>query len=94
MSDAAATTLYFTAAELLTNVTRHADATAVDIRLAETVDTIVLVVGDDGRGGARPSDSKSGLAGLQRRARALDGELSIDSPDGGPTTITMTLPKG
>lgn len=94
VSDPAAATLYFTAAELLTNVARHADATAVDIRLAEAGDTIVLVVRDDGRGGARPSDPRSGLAGLQRRAGALDGELSIDSPDGGPTTITMTLPKG
>jgi signal transduction histidine kinase len=94
VSDAGATTLYFTAAELLTNVVRHADATAVDVRLAEIGDAIVLVVHDDGRGGARALDAHSGLAGLQLRARALDGELSIDSPEGGPTTIRMTLPRG
>lgn len=94
VSDATATTLYFTAAELLTNVARHAEASQVDIRLAETGDTIVLAVRDDGCGGARPSNPQSGLAGLERRARSLGGELSVESPDGGPTTITMTLPKG
>jgi signal transduction histidine kinase len=92
-SDAEATTLYFIATELMTNVARHAEATKVDIRLADTDVFIELVVRDDGRGGARPSTSDSGLAGLRRRARALDGDLLIDSPDGGPTTITVTLPR-
>jgi signal transduction histidine kinase len=93
-SGAEATTLYFTATELLTNIVRHAHATKVDIRLADTDDSIELVVRDDGRGGARPLASQTGLAGLRRRVRALDGDLSIDSPEGGPTTITLTLPKG
>jgi signal transduction histidine kinase len=92
-SDAAAAALYYTATELLTNVARHADATRAQIGVAETADTITLVVRDDGRGGARPSPSRTGLAGLRHRAEALDGNLAIDSPDGGPTTVTMTLPK-
>lgn len=36
--------------------------------------------------------SGTGLAGLARRAAALDGSLSVDSPAGGPTTVTMILP--
>jgi signal transduction histidine kinase len=92
-SDAEATTLYFSATELLTNVARHAGAATVQITLADDDHETVLVVHDDGRGGARVSTTHTGLAGLRRRARALDGDLSIDSPDGGPTTITVTLPK-
>ncbi len=36
--------------------------------------------------------SGTGLAGLARRAAALDGSLTVDSPAGGPTTVTMILP--
>jgi signal transduction histidine kinase len=93
-SDAAAGTLYFTAAELLTNVARHAHATRADVYLAETADELILTVRDDGHGGARLSSSGTGLGGLRRRAAALDGSLALDSPDGGPTSVVMTLPKG
>ena len=41
--------------------------------------------------GARGSGT--GLAGLARRAAALDGSLCVDSPAGGPTTVTMILPE-
>jgi signal transduction histidine kinase len=51
----------------------------------------VLRVIDDGRGGARPGTG-SGLAGLADRLGTVDGWLSIDSPDGGPTTVTVEIP--
>jgi signal transduction histidine kinase len=92
-ADAAATTLYFTAGELLANAARHAGAARVGLHLTEDDDWIRLTVTDDGRGGAAPNHTGSGLAGLSRRARALDGRLDIVSPTGGPTTITMILPK-
>jgi signal transduction histidine kinase len=53
-----------------------------------------LVVTDNGAGGAAPNDTGSGLAGLARRARALDGRFDVMSPVGGPTTVTMALPRG
>ena len=46
---------------------------------------------DDGQGGATPTPG-SGLAGLAERLTAVDGLLAIDSPHGGPTTITAELP--
>jgi len=52
-------------------------------------------VRDDGRGGAHPSafgSSSSGLTGLTERVRAVDGHLSITSPSGGPTVVTVDLP--
>jgi signal transduction histidine kinase len=91
-SDAVASALYFSVAELLTNVARHAGATRVTVALHEDDDTVRLSVQDDGRGGARPGDG-TGLAGLTRRATALDGSLTVDSPAGGPTNVTMTLPR-
>ena len=54
-----------------------------------------IVVRDNGRGGAalnRLGSSSSGLAGLADRVAAVDGQLSIASPTGGPTTITVDLP--
>ncbi|WP_232110078.1 sensor histidine kinase [Streptomyces buecherae] len=47
-------------------------------------------VTDDGAGGADPTGS--GLLGLARRVAAIDGTLRVDSPPGGPTTITAELP--
>jgi signal transduction histidine kinase len=93
-SDAVATTLYFSAAELLTNVVRHARATSACVRLSEVDGQIALAVSDDGCGGAQDGTSGTGLAGLRRRAEALDGVLTIDSRDGGPTTVTVLLPRG
>lgn len=92
-SDAAATVLYFAAAELLSNLARHAGATVAEIRLDESAAGYGLTVYDNGKGGASWTSSGTGIDGLRRRAEALDGSLAIDSPDGGPTTIVMRLPK-
>jgi len=93
-SDAVATTVYFAAAELLTNAARHAGAHQVALRLTEHESALRLAVTDDGRGGAEAPGTGTGLAGLAGRADALDGHLEIHSPPGGPTTVTMTLPRG
>jgi signal transduction histidine kinase len=53
------------------------------------------VVRDDGLGGAalnRVGSSSSGLAGLADRVGTVDGHLSIASPAGGPTVVTVDLP--
>jgi signal transduction histidine kinase len=91
--EATASTLYFSVAELLTNVARHAGASRARLRLAEEEHAFRLEVADDGRGGATLRSGGTGLAGLARRAAALDGALRVDSPPGGPTAVTMMLPK-
>jgi signal transduction histidine kinase len=48
-------------------------------------------VTDDGLGGARAIPG-GGLSGLADRVRAVDGRVEIDSPRGGPTTVTVELP--
>jgi signal transduction histidine kinase len=83
---------YFVVAEALTNIAKHARATNVRVTVAQVDDHTVIVVHDDGIGGAEPTGV--GLTGLAGRVAAIDGRLSIESPAGGPTTITARLPYG
>ena len=65
------------------------------LRLTEDEHGFRLEVTDNGRGGAAVdgTGTGTGLAGLARRAAALDGTLDLSSPPGGPTAVTMTLPR-
>jgi signal transduction histidine kinase len=85
------TAAYYVVAETLTNVGRHSGATRAYVDVRRSDGALLLAIGDDGHGGAerRPG---SGLEGLAQRVEALDGTLDVDSPDGGPTTITARLP--
>jgi signal transduction histidine kinase len=86
---------YFCVAELLANVAQHAQASRASVSCVQHGPWLRIVVRDDGRGGAvltRLGSSSSGLAGLTDRVRAVDGHLSIASPTGGPTVVTVDLP--
>ncbi len=86
---------YFCAAELLANVAQHANASRASLSCAEHGPWLRIVVRDNGQGGAaisRAGSSSSGLAGLADRVGAVDGHLSIASPAGGPTAVTVDLP--
>jgi nitrate/nitrite-specific signal transduction histidine kinase len=61
------------------------------MRMARSIAQPRRLPSDDGVGGARLEGS-SGLLGLEDRAAALDGELRVESPPGGGTVITATLP--
>jgi signal transduction histidine kinase len=87
------TIAYFCAAELITNVLRHAHAgdVAIDISQPDGL-WLRMRVTDDGRGGARQGKG-TGLAGLSRRLAAVDGTLLVVSPEGGPTEVTVDIPR-
>ncbi|MGY5127740.1 sensor histidine kinase [Streptomyces nigrescens] len=82
---------YFTTSELLQNVSRHARASSATLDVWRTADRLMVLVADNGRGGAH-TGSGTGLAGLAERLDAVDGLLIVDSPTGGPTCITAELP--
>ncbi|MFE3073157.1 sensor histidine kinase [Streptomyces sp. NPDC059247] len=82
---------YFTVSELLQNVSKHARARSASVEAWRAGDRLMLRVGDDGAGGARFGGG-TGLAGLAERLGAVDGLLVLDSPEGGPTTVTAELP--
>ncbi|GAA4686170.1 sensor histidine kinase [Frondihabitans cladoniiphilus] len=94
--------VYFVVSELLANVAKHSGATAASVTIRATVSTglrarrrrdLVVEVVDDGRGGAREV-SGHGLNGVAARVTGLRGTLVVDSPGGGPTRVTVTLPVG
>nr|WP_112474219.1 histidine kinase [Streptomyces sp. ST1020] len=84
------TAAYFVVSEAVTNAAKHSGASRVCVRVALRGPVLAVRVRDDGRGGADASGS--GLSGLRGRGAALDGTLRVDSPVGGPTTITAELP--
>ncbi|GIF18256.1 signal transduction histidine kinase [Actinoplanes tereljensis] len=82
---------YFAVAEALANATVHSGATVAYVSMRCEGDTLRMEVGDDGRGGADP-DRGTGLKGIGRRLGAFDGTMTLSSPPGGPTIVTMELP--
>ncbi|MFF9195520.1 sensor histidine kinase [Streptomyces sp. NPDC014779] len=82
---------YFTVSELLQNVSKHSRARRAWVDVWRTGGRLMLQVRDDGVGGADPA-AGSGLAGLTERLDAVDGVLAVDSPAGGPTTVTAEIP--
>ncbi|MEV4152015.1 histidine kinase [Nocardia salmonicida] len=83
---------YFTASEAITNAIKHSGATAIDVAVERDDRTVRLRVHDDGQGGADPTGH--GLTGIATRVTALDGTMTVDSPSGGPTIITVEVPCG
>jgi signal transduction histidine kinase len=84
-------TVYFVTAECLTNVAKHSQATKATVSVEDWGDRLVLSVGDNGIGGAHVSKGH-GLSGLTDRVKAVEGQWTIDSPDGGPTVIVVEVP--
>jgi PAS domain S-box-containing protein len=81
---------YFIVAEGLTNVIKHAQATRAEVQASVDDGLLQVEVRDDGIGGADPSGH--GLVGMADRVSALGGRLSVQSPAGGGTVVTATLP--
>ncbi len=92
LAPAVESTAYFVIAEALTNTAKHADARRSWIRLTHERRALMVLIGDDGRGGADAEGS--GLAGLRARVEALDGHLSLSSPSGSGTVVEVSLPCG
>jgi len=90
-SRAIETIAYYSAAELLANVAKHSHAEHATVEVTARDGALCLQVNDDGIGGAHPGTG-SGLPGLNHRVRAVDGDLSISSPPGGPTVVRVDLP--
>ncbi|WP_295843556.1 histidine kinase [uncultured Microbacterium sp.] len=84
--------VYFVIAEALTNAAKHSRATGcrVHVRLRDD-GTLWARVEDDGLGGARIVPG-GGLDGIVNRVSAAGGTARIDSPQGGPTTVEVSVP--
>ena len=91
-----ASAVYFSVAEVLANVVKHAHARSVRIQLSQGPQVgggglLRAQVTDDGAGGADPA-AGTGLAGVERRLATFDGILAVSSPPGGPTIVVIEVP--
>jgi signal transduction histidine kinase len=81
------------AQEALTNVRKHANATAVVLELALEGGSAVLMVTDDGGGMPKErAGSGFGLAAMRARVADVGGALRVDSPPAGGTRLVVTVP--
>jgi signal transduction histidine kinase len=80
--------------EALSNVAKHAGATAVEVSVGVQDGDVVLCVADDGvRDVAVPSAGGHGLRNMRARAVRLGGQMDIAQPGQG-TTVTWRVPAG
>jgi signal transduction histidine kinase len=90
------TALFRIAQESLTNVTRHAQATNVQVRLRTDGGDLILEVRDNGRGLAQaPEAAESaslGLLGMRERAVHLGGTVEIRGAPAKGTQVTARIP--
>jgi two-component system, NarL family, sensor histidine kinase UhpB len=79
--------------ESLTNISRHAEAKNVSIKLSRTRDHILLTIIDDGRGYDITEEYDGfGLVGMRERVEELDGRFKLQSRTGEGVSINVTLP--
>jgi len=78
--------------EALSNVARHAAASAVDVRLSAGSGSITLRVADNGVGLAGDAPRGHGLDNMEARAEALGGFCDFTSQPGGGLVVTWRVP--
>ncbi|MDO8351657.1 MAG: PAS domain S-box protein [Gallionella sp.] len=95
LDDARTVALFRIVQESLTNITRHAQATRVEITVEQSDDDIVLEIHDNGKGfdpAARAENQSFGLMGMRERAIALGGKVIIDSAPSEGTVVSVHIP--
>jgi signal transduction histidine kinase len=85
-------TIYRVVQEALTNVAKHAEATAASVKVRAQDTSLIVEISDNGRGFATDTAGTGfGLTGMRERILAANGNLTIESSASG-TTVAATLP--
>lgn len=98
LTPAAEACLYRVAKEAVSNVVKHAGATAFQVEIAYEPETVALAIADDGCGfdtSSSPdtsSESGIGLRSIQQRIRHEGGSLAVVSSPGQGTRIAVRVP--
>ncbi|MET8850128.1 sensor domain-containing protein [Amycolatopsis sp. NPDC004625] len=85
------TAAYFSVSEVLTNAVKHSGAQTGEINVHYEFGRLVINISDTGCGGAN-TENGTGLRGIEKRLAPLDGFITILSPLGGPTMVTIEIP--
>jgi signal transduction histidine kinase len=83
--------MYYVVSESITNVAKYANASGATVSVNRSNGAAIVVVTDDGVGGADPAVG-SGLRGLAARVEALNGRLDVESPPGVGTRVIAEIP--
>ncbi len=89
------TTVFRILQEALTNITRHANATRVEVILRKGDGQLMLQVRDNGKGITEEqiTDTNSfGIIGMRERARLVNGSITIKGISGKGTIVTVNIP--
>jgi signal transduction histidine kinase len=84
---------YFMCSEALANISKHARASSAAVSVTVVDERMVILVEDDGVGGADPA-AGSGLRGLADRIETIGGRLQVRSVPGGGTRLAAEIPLG
>jgi signal transduction histidine kinase len=90
-----ATAIYRIVQEVLTNISRHANASRASVLLREVDERLEVLIRDDGIGisETQATDARSfGLIGIRERAQGLGGNVSIRGETGKGTTVAISIP--
>lgn len=88
------TTIYRIIQEALTNAAKYADITEAKVKVLESEECIEVTVKDEGKGFVRDRTAKGvGLFSMEERARAVGGQIDLQSVPGEGTTVTFVLPR-
>lgn len=90
LPDAVDDTLALALRESVTNIHRHAQATRASVSVKTRDGRVLMLVRDDGRGGAGASGN--GLRGMRERVQAMAGTLEIHSLPGEGTEVCIDIP--
>lgn len=96
LSEEHVNTFYLICKEALSNITKHAHATKVDISFYEMADRYILEVDDDGAGFDPSTERKAtshGISNMYSRTKNMDGNIELKSNPGGGTRVLAWLPK-
>lgn len=87
------TTVYRLVQESLTNIYKHAQASAVTVQIRQQIGTLQLSIEDNGKG-FHPTQNTTGfgLQGMRERATALGGQLHLSSQPGEGCRVAVALP--
>lgn len=97
LSDQCATALFRILQESLSNISQHARASGVHIKLDKSRDTVSMTVSDNGVGAAiegRNRPGSFGLVGIEERIKLLGGTFHIDSSPGAGMRVHVSVPLG
>ncbi len=90
-----ATALFRIFQEALTNISKHAQASRVEVRLTRSNRNIRLEITDDGKGiaaGGQIKPKSFGIRGMIERANALGGELTLQAGSAGGCVVMIRIP--